>query len=64
MSNLINEVGNKYGKLTVLERAENSNGGKEAHWKCKCECGNYVIVNGVNLRSGNTKSCGCLRGKG
>lgn len=63
MSNLINEVGNKYGKLTVLERAESSNGSKEAHWKCKCECGNYVIVNGVNLRNGNTKSCGCLRGK-
>lgn len=30
-------------------------------WLCECECGNYVIVPGRNLREGKTKSCGCLR---
>lgn len=57
---LINEVGNTYFYLTVLERAEKATGGR-AHWLCKCKCGNKVIVSGKNLRSGNTKSCGCYQ---
>ena len=32
-----------------------------AHWICKCECGNEKIINGNDLRSGNVNSCGCLR---
>ena len=31
-----------------------------AMWRCKCECGKEVIVQGQTLRSGRTKSCGCL----
>lgn len=31
------------------------------HWKCKCRCGNYVTVYSSGLKSGNTKSCGCLK---
>ena len=54
------ELGNKYGKLTVLERAENTKDGK-TRWLCECECGNKIIALGTNLRKGNTKSCGCLR---
>lgn len=60
--NLINEVGNKYGKLTALEKIGSKNG--EALWKCRCDCGNEVIVGGAHLRSGNTSSCGCLTSKG
>ena len=56
---LINEIGNKYGKLTVIARAENKD--TRAYWKCKCDCGKIVIVSGKQLRSGKTKSCGCLR---
>ena len=55
-----NEIGNKYGILTVLERAENDKHGK-ARWVCECECGKKIIVHGTALRSGNTKSCGCRR---
>lgn len=51
----INRVGNKYGRLTVLEYAEN---GK---YLCKCDCGNTIIVETSNLTSGNTQSCGCLQ---
>ena len=29
-------------------------------WLCKCQCGNELIVSASNLKSGNTKSCGCL----
>lgn len=56
----INEKGNKYGKLTVLEFAGWSNK-RGSMWKCQCDCGNIVIVEGTNLRTGNTKSCGCIR---
>ena len=28
-------------------------------WKCRCECGNFRIVNGANLRKLLAKSCGC-----
>lgn len=55
-----NEQGNTYGRLYVLERVENNKRG-DAQWKCKCECGNEVIVTGVALRSGHTRSCGCLQ---
>ena len=55
----INEIGNKYGKLIVLYEVKNDKtGGKK--WHCKCECGNELDVLGGSLRSGNTKSCGCL----
>lgn len=60
MGKVIDEIGHTYGYLTVIERAPND---KEGHamWKCKCKCGNEVIVLGKHLRSGNTKSCGCYQ---
>ena len=57
---LKNEIGNTYGYLTVIERAENTKEGR-ARWKCLCKCGNEVVVLGKHLRSGNTKSCGCYQ---
>ena len=54
-----NEVGNKYDLLTV-ERYYNSEG-TGANWLCRCRCGNVVVVKGTKLRSGNTRSCGCLK---
>lgn len=32
-----------------------------AMWECICDCGNTHIVASKNLKSGMTKSCGCLR---
>lgn len=55
-----NETGNKYGRLTVLSRAENNHRG-DAQWLCQCDCGKQVIVKGVSLRSGHTQSCGCYQ---
>lgn len=59
MGTFIDLTGQKYGRLTVLERAENING--RVAWKCKCDCGNEINVMAKSLRNGNTKSCGCLR---
>lgn len=60
MATLKNEIGNVYGYLTVIARAENDKEGR-AKWLCQCKCGNQVIVRGKALRSGNTKSCGCYQ---
>ena len=60
MGKLIDETGNRYGKLTVLKR-DGSSKEKKAKWLCKCDCGNYTSVVGKSLRNGNTKSCGCHR---
>lgn len=57
---LINEIGNQYGRLTVIRRAENDKNGTPK-WVCRCSCGATTIVYGHHLRSGATKSCGCLR---
>jgi phage pi2 protein 07 len=54
--NLLNQ---KFGKLTVI--SEESKEDKTTHWRCGCECGRQVIVSTTSLRSGNTRSCGCLR---
>lgn len=55
------EIGNRYGRLVVLEYAGKSiyNGG--TIWRCICDCGKTVEVPGGKLRNGDTKSCGCLR---
>lgn len=58
----INEVDNKYGKLTVLEY-DKQNSNKQAKWICKCDCGNIISVKGTKLRFGQ-KSCGCEKSKG
>ncbi len=57
-SNIIDEIGNRYGLLIVI--AKSGAVGGRAMWLCKCDCGNEKIVSGHNLRL-NTKSCGCLR---
>lgn len=58
-NNFIDEVGNKYGKLTVIKKAPSRTTGGTM-WLCECDCGNTIIVSGNSLRTGNTQSCGCL----
>lgn len=52
-------AGLKFGRLTVLERAENK--GKDTMWCCACDCGNKTIVRATCLKNGTVRSCGCLR---
>lgn len=55
-------TGQTFGRLTVIERGENSNTNK-ARWWCKCNCGNpeLVLVVSSQLLSNKTVSCGCVR---
>ena len=61
MSRVIDLTNQIFGQLTVIERAENTISDNRAQWLCKCNCGNLCIVRGTYLRTGKTKSCGCIR---
>ena len=52
-------IGQKFGKLTVISNTDSMN--YHSCWVCLCECGKKVKVKGIHLKSGHTKSCGCLR---
>lgn len=59
-------TGQFFGRLTVVQQVEDyiAPGGRHMdQWLCECSCEeqNRIIVKGVNLRNGNTKSCGCFR---
>ena len=60
MAEKIDMTGRVIGRLLVIEEC-----GRDAHgkvlWRCRCECGNEVIVRGGDLRSEKTISCGCYK---
>jgi hypothetical protein len=60
MSKVIDLTGKRFGKLTVTKRAKNDKYGN-ASWICECDCGKEIIASANNLKSGGTKSCGCLK---
>ena len=55
-------TGQKFGRLTVVKRGENTADNK-ARWWCQCDCGNpeLVLVIGKYLRKGASQSCGCYK---
>lgn len=53
-----NLAGQRFGKLQVLQRAENRKG--RTAWLCQCDCGNTKIVLSRDLKAGKVRSCGCL----
>lgn len=54
-------TGQRFGKLIVIHRASRAAGEQQAHWICKCDCGNTTRTRGNLLTGGNVASCGCLR---
>ena len=58
MPKIIDHRGLRYGRLVVLERAENNAWGA-AQWSCLCDCGGISVVRGNDLKLGKTTSCGC-----
>ena len=59
MSRFIDLTGERFGRLVVLKRVAN-NKHEQSMWACKCDCGKEKIILGYHLKSGDTKSCGCL----
>ncbi len=56
----IDLTGKKFGRLTVI-KDDGTRDNRAISWLCHCECGKYVHVRGQTLKSGNTRSCGCLQ---
>lgn len=59
--NDIDEMGNHYTRLQVVERlGAISKPDRNIFWVCVCDCGEVTYKRGKDLRSGRAKSCGCL----
>lgn len=50
----------RFGRLLVIAEAGKTSYG-HSRWKCICDCGQEKFADTVHLRTGKTKSCGCLR---
>ena len=49
-----------FGRLTVFDfYGRDASARGRLLWWCLCVCGKRLTVHGEDLRSGNTKSCGC-----
>ena len=59
MSTYQSLVGQQFGRLTVLEEFKNEKG--KYYCKCLCSCGNEKVISKISLKSGTTRSCGCLQ---
>ena len=59
MGAFVDLTGQTFDRLVVLHRGKGNKAG--ATWKCACTCGQVTEVSSGKLRSGHTKSCGCLK---
>lgn len=59
---MINIENQKFGGLFILGRGSKPSyiKNRDIYWNTLCHCGKFSSINGAALRSGNTKSCGCL----
>ena len=55
----LNLVGRRFGKLNVIARIEPPIG--KTRFVCDCDCGNKTVATGIDIKSGNTTSCGCVK---
>ena len=60
-------VGQRFGKLVPFRRVPDPHladhlfdfSRVSSYFECQCDCGNITTKKGVDLRTGNTRSCGC-----
>ena len=57
---IIELTGQRFGRLIALKLTKLRSRGSVV-WECICDCGNICFVNSNSLRTGHTKSCGCLQ---
>lgn len=58
---IVNLVGKRFGRLTVLSLAHLGTSARQAqpHWLVRCDCGTEKVVKGHSMKNGYTVSCGC-----
>jgi hypothetical protein len=54
-----NLLGQKFARLLVIDEAEPVGVRHRPAWLCQCDCGNTKVIKSEELKSGDTKSCGC-----
>lgn len=52
-------AGKKFGRLEVVSEADSLDG--RSAWHCMCACGSRTIIRGSDIKTGNTRSCGCMK---
>jgi hypothetical protein len=57
---VIDIAGQRFGRLVAIGPTGTAANGP-ATWDCVCDCGAKLVMRGTSLRSGNTRSCGCLK---
>src|SRR5690349_6095778 len=53
----------RFGRLVAITEIApriTKGGNQQVQWRCLCDCGKEKITSGMKLRTGHTKSCGCL----
>lgn len=55
MKKIVHQAGERFARLVLIKELPGS------RWLCKCDCGEFPIIRAVSLRSGRTRSCGCLQ---
>ena len=53
-------TGKKFGRLRIIDRAENATDG-HAQWLCECKCGRRLVITSQSLVCNLSRSCGCYR---
>jgi hypothetical protein len=61
MGKFVDLTGQRFGRLVVQRKLDVRDSDNRIMWACLCDCGAFTQVSGHHLRSGNTKSCGCLQ---
>lgn len=62
---VIDLAGQRFHSLVVVSKSARKsyrNGATHTAWECICDCGTRTVVETQKLRSGHSKSCGCLKG--
>jgi hypothetical protein len=52
--------GDRFGRLVVLGYGHTNRHGNRCY-RCVCDCGDSTVIRGDKLKSGHTRSCGCLQ---
>lgn len=57
-------TGQTFGRLLVIRYShtrKTPSGQHKLQWLCRCRCGQEIVTASQNLKSGETRSCGCLK---
>ena len=61
MAQMLDLVGQKFGRLEVIKCLGKIRNTNRIYWLCQCVCGNITEASVSSLKSGKVKSCGCLK---